>query len=314
MSPTINFISTVSSLLLWLQFSALASTYSLCARVAHLPDQTITLELVTGDKCTLVDSTRSHEGYFCFQLPENTTTGVYRILLGENPLLPPTNKPNSFDLIFNKENVRVRTNYLHPIDSMQVFSSEENRLWYTVLKRQKKYLQQRILLEKELAYYLKKDVKEHWIKTANDFNQLQLIHNLYLCEKIEKHPELLAAKIIGSYRLPLTDAFLSPEEQLRFFQANFFNTFDFKDEALINSEVYTDKAFSYLSSFNAPGISNEERQARYLPAVDTLLLHAAVNPKVYLMVKDFITKGFKALKMQEVIDHINEAQPIVQLP
>jgi hypothetical protein len=59
------------------------------------PNTQIILGNLQGDKFTPIDSTHSDDGVIKFQLPENLSNGMYRIILGQTTYAKVMNQPPS---------------------------------------------------------------------------------------------------------------------------------------------------------------------------------------------------------------------------
>ena len=110
------------------------------ATVERMPDQRIFLAALKGDKQTVIDSTASLNGAFSFKPDENILPGVYRILLGSSKKADYYGRETrSFDVIFDHEDVVLRTDFIDPVKAMKVVTSDENRIYYSFIHMRSAY-------------------------------------------------------------------------------------------------------------------------------------------------------------------------------
>jgi peroxiredoxin len=145
-----------------------------------------------------------------------------------------------------------------------------------------------------------------WESVVKNYNNLQLQRDEFITEMIIRNSELFAGKLIKMYREPFLDGHLSKEERREKFQKEYFNLLDFTDESLMNSPVYTDKVFHYLTSYNRPRYTKQLLEKEYIKAVDLVLANVNENEKVYEFILDYLVHGFEVLKMENVLNYISE--------
>jgi hypothetical protein len=120
----------------------LQAQYAIQVRVDSAQTRKAFLLDFVGMKNNLVDSAKiSQDGNFSFTLPATAHPGMYRIVVG----------PNSFwDIIFNREQIRMKTHAAAIQDSLRILESRENELFnrylqYMVTINRKGELLQRLL-------------------------------------------------------------------------------------------------------------------------------------------------------------------------
>lgn len=284
-----------------------AQSYDLVFEISNQEENTVVLGAVKGDDFIVMDSLQAASGLVKFTFDNDNHSGVYRINLGYTAYSRVMNKaPQTIDFIFNKEDIHIISDFKHPTDSLCVVESNENKLWYEVLRKKQEFDQQFNILEKELDHYwsMKDSVKA--FETSNEFNRLQMGHDIFLGQKMQQNSTLFVSKIISTYRQPIMDGFLSPTERKEAYQTEFFKTLDFSHEELINSTAYTDKIFEYLVTYNNPLYTKDQRIVAYKQALDLVLPQANQNKKVYAFIKSYLFHGFELLGMPEIIEYIRE--------
>lgn len=295
------------ALFLFISLQCWSQNYAVKFEIANQPATKIVLGWVKGDSFTAMDSLQTSGEQFQFTLTENNHAGVYRVILGKTPYARLMEQaPQQLDFIFNYENISIQTDFKTPFDSALVILSEENRLWYSVRRKHADYKNKHSLLQKEVDHFWNSnDTTSAWQK-SNDYNRLQMAHDIFLGQQTQQNASLLASKFFACYREPLTDAYLTPEERQQVYQQDFFKTVDFSHPELMYSTVYTDKVFEYLVSFNNPNYTQAERERVYKPAVDEIMKHIQKDEEVFIFLKNYLIHGFELLQMQSVVNYIND--------
>lgn len=279
--------------------------FSLHVKILNQPDNPVILESISGDNYTKLDSATVTNGEITFQFPDNSPTGVYRLVFGKTGYARVMNAdPQMLDFIFNNENVDIKTDFNDPTGSIEVVQSKENMVYFDFQKRLTEYQNAITLMEKELDIYWQKGNSGKASQLSNEFNMLQMEWDLHLVETMQQNKNLYATKLISLKRTPQKDGFLSPVERKETFRNDFLESVDFSDETLINSSALTDKLFEYLVLFNREDFTQEQRTKAYIKAVDEILSHSKVNLRINAFVKAYLIHGFEVLGTKEVVNHI----------
>jgi len=298
-------IISICLLLFGVSLQGKTQNFTLTAKITNQPDNPVVLGWIEGDNFTKTDSATVVNGQVQFSLPENAAPAVLRLVLGLTPYARVMNDdPQQLNLIFNNEDIEVALDFKDPVASLRVIRSNENRLWYDFMRRQNEYENALGLMEKEVDQLWQKTDSAKAIQTSNEFNRIQMDWDLRVAQIVQQNEGTFAARLISLKRKPMSDAFLSKEERKETLQSDFLNGIDFSDESLIHSSAYTDKIFDYLVLFNQPGLSEEQRSAAYIKAVDNVLSKTAGNPQVATFVKSYLIHGFEVLGMKDVQAHI----------
>ncbi len=242
-----------------------------------------------------------------FKFPPNYSPGMYRLVFGQTTYAKVMNAaPQQLDFIFNNENLIFETDFEAPQDSLLVILSEENRVWNEFQHKEKVYRKELLELEQEINYYKNKEQQNEAARKTVEFNLLQKEREAFISQMAEKYPNLLATEMIKMYREPFTDGNLTQQERKAVFHKEFFTPLDFTNETLINSSVYTDRIFYYLTSYNQPGMTKQQLENEYIKAVDVVLANTNRNQKVYEFILGYLVHGFEVLKMDKVLNYIAE--------
>ncbi|MDE7374557.1 MAG: hypothetical protein K2M86_04430, partial [Odoribacter sp.] len=156
--------------LLFCPFVTWAKDYQFKLHVKNLPSDSrpLLLRVYNGDLFVL-DSVPAVSGEdITFHIPENTRPGVLRTVLGlspgYSPMMPP--QPVALNLIFNRENIEIRTDYQNPQEGAEILASEENKLYFDFMKSDLVFYTKLGLLEQVVQNYPEED----------DFSQRALAH------------------------------------------------------------------------------------------------------------------------------------------
>jgi peroxiredoxin len=346
-------IYLIFSLLLYVQ--ATAQPYTLEVSIKNQPDSPVVIGAVRGEKFLPVDTldirevtggsvsnsnlgseggiqqvTSSHQlKKVEWQFPANVTPGMYRIIFGQTTYARVMGEsPQQLDFIFNNEKIILETDFKEPQESLVVVLSEENRVWFEFLKKEKELQNHLDLLEKEVDYFQTRvaaakssseavaeaDLQRFVLQSAekgNTFNQLQMERDRFISNIVTRNDGLYASRLIRLFREPLRDGFLSKQERMHIFQQEYFRHIGFSDESLIHSPVLTDKIFDFLVTCNQPGFNQQQREQAYMKAVDAVMSQinpmvpgSQLNNPVYEFILNYLVNGFERLNMENVLTYI----------
>ncbi len=313
---------------------AKAQYYSLQVVIQNQPDKPVVLGTVSGEEFTPLDTlslekngANSLTKMVRYEFPKDAVCGMYRLIFGQTTYaLVMDEPPQQLDFIFNNETIVFETDYNNPEGSLKISQSEENRVWFDFLKKEKVLREQFRQIEKSIDFHhsevsrLKSsslpsaEAESVLSGKANEFNQLQLEREGFIKKIVDENEKLLVSRFINLYREPFRDAFLNPAERLAHFQREYFTFVDFNDETLIYSSVLTDKIFDYLLTWNNPGLKREQREIAYIKAVNGLMSNLSpekgqINDKMKKFVLDYLKTGFNRLGMESIVTYISERYP-----
>ena len=292
---------------------AIGQSNLLDIKIKNQPQTQIMLGKVSGDKFTATDSAIAVNGFVQFRFPNNSPTGLYRLILGKTRVAEIMNEPpQQLDFIFNHENLVFETDFKAPDDSLKVIQSEENRVWFVFKKHEKEYKSQIRELEMEVNYFQTSAKPIEAAKRIVEYNRPQKEHDELINKTIENHPNLFAAKLIKMYREPFLDGTLSEQQRKDIFKTEFFTQLDFTDEALINTSIYTEKAFQYLMAYAQKGLTREQQEQEFVKAVEIILeaihpmtqSHRMNNSPAYEFILDYLVRGFEKMNLENVLKSI----------
>lgn len=249
-----------------------------------------------GDQNKIIDSVETdNKGYFQFGLEPSRATGLYRIILENN---------NFFDLIFNKENIRILTEASKLIESLEIISSKENNIYYGFLEKRGQTEYKIELLHPVVRFYPQEN--KFYPEARKEFVQIQNALQKYTDSIVAKYPEFYTTKIISMESKPALDPDLSPFEQKIYLRTHYFDNADFTDTSLLRSDVLSSKLIGYLSFFQNNSFTKDQLEESFIQAVDTILKKTRVNQLIYEFTLDYLIGGFNQYNFNKVLEYIAE--------
>jgi thiol-disulfide isomerase/thioredoxin len=273
-------------------------------QVAGLPGRKILLYELYGDRVTLIDSVMAEtDGSFEFLFPSSRHRGLYRIAMGR-PSRPGAYESHlqQFDLIWDGRGVAFETSYAAPVDSMHIVLSEENRIYYELLRQMDGYSRKISILTAALLHYPPDD--NFYRRLERQYRRVQNRRSNFIDNLIRRNRGTISSGIARFYRMPRLS---SPAEDagLAGLRKDFFTDRQFSDPVLLRTDLVPLTINRYLSLYREPGISNDEQQELMITAVDVIMEHAMANEAVYYFVIEYLTNNFLAMGgMDQVVDHI----------
>jgi hypothetical protein len=211
------------------------------------PADTLEVQLVTSDSPAEFSINTNNHTFktTTFTFTETCKPGMYRLVLGQTSYTKVMNEPpRQIEFIFNNENIVFETDFKAPVDSLKIAESEENRVWFGFLQKEKEYQKQLKEVEAEMDFYRTSAKSFETAKRIETYNQLQHERDNLIQRTVEKNHELFAARLIKMYREAFLDGNLPKEERTRILKDNYFKNLDFTDESLINSSGYTENVLN----------------------------------------------------------------------
>jgi peroxiredoxin len=247
-----------------------------------------------GEKTHITDSTISDTlGNMHFRLSANLAPGLYKVSWG---------KTGYVNLILNKEDVSFETWANTPSDSLKILRSKENSL-YKLLSARSRIKQSKLeLLMPLVDFYPVKDA--FYASAASEFEKTQKDGLAFLDSVSASNPGSYAVRMQRVLETPFISASLPTSSRMEFLKARFWDQVDFKDTALLRSNVFADKIISYLSVYQNNRLTQKQLEAEFIKAVTIALSAASVCPETYKFMLDYLVGGFDKYHFDEVIQYI----------
>lgn len=252
---------------------------------------------VSGEKATLLDSLLNEDnGVFYHNNPSMFFhRGMYRVGFDGN---------KKIDFIYDGKDIEFQTTAADPVGAAKVNRSESNELFFAFLKLNKDYKTKSELLQLILSRYPKDD--EFYTQAASRLAKLQTDYLTFVNDISQKNPGSFVARYIKSSQLPVVNAAVTQQEQLKYLRAHALNNIDFNEVELTYSDLYTNKSIEYLMYFSNPQLPKELLEKEFSSAVDSILERARINEFVYKHITEYLISGFRQFGFDVVLDYIVE--------
>jgi len=277
--------------------------FTITSHISGLPDSKIFLASIRGDAYKIIDTAYLKKGVCIFSISNKIQTGMLKIIPEASLKQESRNKTlNYIDIIFNNENVNLKSVYPFLQDSLGILESKENKIYYDYLKKTGTIQSKLDLIQPLLAQYPVND--EFYTSIVQKYNSLQNDKQNLIKQTTESNKGTYAAKLIAMQQSPYIDAHVPELQQQEFNKQHYFEKLDFSDERLINSNAYTHNIVQYLLLYRNPKLTQPELEKQFMLAVDTILAHVNQNDKVYDFILSYLMDGFEKFNMQAVQKHI----------
>ncbi|HCE56768.1 MAG TPA: hypothetical protein DER09_02965 [Prolixibacteraceae bacterium] len=296
----------------FIHFGLFAQNFSVEMQIQNQPSGIVIFGAVRGDDFIRIDSIQVSESTarVKFVFPENAHAGMYRIILGNTSYEKIMNKPpHQLDFIFDNENIVFEADFEATEEKLKIKQSKENIAWYSFRATDRELMEKISILESDVDKSRKTSDAVKINDLANQYNQMQMERDMFVVKASQESRGLFVSQVIKNQRLPMLDGYLSPEERLNAFKSDYFKVLDFSNPGLINSQVYTDNIFNYLTRYNSPFITQKQREAAYIKAVDFIMLNVKQNNEVRKFIKDYLLHGFEVLKLNSLVSYIEKKYP-----
>jgi thiol-disulfide isomerase/thioredoxin len=286
----------ISILGLLLIHAGLAQPYTLKIMVSDLPDKEVYLSAFYGEQTNIIDTAiPDNKGNILFKLKSEYNPGMYRVFL---------DKERFFDIIYNLENIEIKTDYNDIYQQLMVIYSKENEIYYDFLKKANAYRRKFDLLAPVVDYFPRTDsfyfeVRRKFILVQSDFlNYLQAI--------MDANPHAFVTKIIRQQKPLFYDPQLNEHDRKQYAIEHYFDNVKFNDPELLRTNLYTNLAIDYLSLFSNPNMTQDKLEEEFIKAVDQIMLQSMENSIVYEFIVDYLVGGFERFHFEKVLDYIAE--------
>ena len=276
---------------LFLTGSGFITAQKIKIAINSAPEKAVLLS-VEGEELWEIDSVKSQNGIFSFSL-NGKHNGFYALKFDES---------HKINFVYESENVLIKTDYNHLIDSLKVIHSSSNKLYYDFLNLNKSYKSKSELLLLVLSRYPEKD--DYYEATKKKLKQIQNNYLTFVKITSQTNPASFIARYIRSAQSPVIDGSLSNEKQLKYLKAHSLDNVDFNDADLIESDLFTNKSIEYLTYYHNQNLPKALLEKKFTKAVDSLLNKAKINEAVYQHIAEYLIKGFTQFGFETIVNYI----------
>ncbi len=263
--------------------------------VEDYEDTTLLLNQIYGDEVLTLDTIHQNRtDTFIYNIPYGTPKGVYRIIIDKEA-------NHSIDIVYNREDIAVKTHSANPREELQILKSLETRLYHRYQRaegyiRYKENVIDQMLQKFPAADPFYKEIEKKYIHLQRErYDSSEIIVNA--------HPETFMADIIKMNMIPVKNVSRRAEWQV-YQKRHFFDHTEFSDASLLRSQAIPNKILDFLSLYRNSGFTKAQQQKEFSKAVDTLIKYTQVNPEVFDFTINFLIDGFKRYEFNQLVAHI----------
>lgn len=282
-------------LLLMISVSLLGQKNNLKLEIENFPEKEVYLASFYGEKNNILDTAFPSNGKIIFPLKSEYYPGMYRIFLTKDVF---------FDIVYNKENIEIKTDYENLYEKLEVIQSNENKIYYDFLRKGNDYRMKFDLLAPVNDYFPQTDSFFYEARTKFLYVQAEFLE--YINNTIKKNPDAWASKIIRQKKPLYYNPSLDENGRKEYAIEHYFDNMDFTDVELIRSNVYTTIAIEYMSLFSNPNFTQDQLENEFIKAVDKIMYEAMDNSIVYEFIVEYLVTGFERFHFDKVLDYIAE--------
>ncbi len=302
------FIRMQKLLFLFLFFPLLCigKEYQVKLHVQNMPSESkpILLRIFNGNMYVVDSVPVVNQQTITFNVPESTDAGMLRAVLGSSPYAQFMNRqPTALDFLYTRENVEMTLDFNNPEASVEVIESDENRDYFSYMKKDNRYFMKLGSLEQVVTQYPDRDA--FYNMALNYYKEYQIERDKWIDSCYNSRPGSLAARILNTRRMPFTEGNLTPQERDSIYREQFLSRVEFTDTLLLNTNIYTDKLFQYINFFMNREAGPRENEAVIIKVLDRIEPQISVNEEIRNNLLQFLISGFEAMKMEEVLAHIS---------
>lgn len=245
------------------------------------------LHKIEGDNHIKTDSAICANNKLIFN--GNYESGMYYINQGMS----------AFSFLINEEEIKFSSDFASIAHHLKVIESKENRIWFKYLEKRNEVYQKLKMLKPITVWY---DQKSNFYKQAvSEYNKVQEDFLNFL-RTIPQ--ETMIYDYAWADVKPKLVANISFEDQKDDLKPLWFQYVNWENEALVNSDILTNKLKDFLGLYNQNGLSRKQLQEEFKVAVEQVLPFATANKKVGKFVVEFLLKEFERFALDEVIVHV----------
>jgi len=275
---------------------SLPAQYTIQVKVDSMPTKKAYLFDYMGLNRNMVDSAKaSPDGFFTFTLPANAHPGMYRIVVG----------PEQFwDIIFNKEQIRMRTHFSSIIDSLTVIESKENQLlnsymhFFLEIQRKAELLQRLAVLYPATDPFEQQVIRELQKVRASDPEKITR-------DIVEKYPDTYVSGFLRLEISPKVPAGIDPKDELKYVLDHFWDHVSFADTNQMYSPGLVNKVRTYFSLYQR-AYSPDNLEAALKKGLDKLMSAAAVNDVLFQFLLEDIAQWAERTEFDEFFTYLTE--------
>ncbi len=192
-----------------------------------------------GDESKLVETVKSDlNGAFIF-IMDDKSVGLYRVYLDNE---------ESFDIIYNNEDIEINTRVENPAYNMNIIKSQENTQLYDYIIENYIYDYKIDVLTQLAEIYpdgkFRKNAEKELLKEKKAKNK-------NIIKVINRDKDSFAGKYLGYLKDISFPSGYNEAERVQFLRKEYLKHFEFDDLTLINSNAYQTVVLNYFKLFKS---------------------------------------------------------------
>jgi len=256
--------------------------YSLKGVIGNYNRRDISICSQFGDESKLIEAVSTDQnGEFEFAYSDQPV-GLYRLYLDTQ---------DYFDLIFNKENIEIKTKIENPQYNMEIMQSDENTQLYSYIIAN--YISQYKIdiLSELLNIYPDGKFRN---KVESELSKELKHKNKNLEKVIKQDAESFAGRYLNSFREISIPSKFNDYEKSEYLKKNYLELYEFNDLSLLNSNAYTMIVLNYFKLFRS-----NDPEVYYTAGHEVLDYIFFEDPKIFNFIFEYILSGFESLGLDE---------------
>ena len=278
-----------------------AQPYIIQGSIEHSGQGMIYLASFYGDRFRIADSIETSTGSFLFLLSDEFPPGVCRLIFSDE--YGGIRSENRFvEFIYNREDISmgISINENGPIPVFE--NSTENRVYFEFMTFQLEYEEMLTRVYNQL--FPARPGGDRYDSTVKRYEELQHGRNSFMDSLTLLYPGLYATRIMNAFRAPVVRGSMTHPERIDTLKLHFFDVASIDDPDLLYAPVYTYRIVDYLSLYSVDTFSMEHQEAKFVEAVDQIMMNVSPLPELRSFVVEFMLEGFELLGMEQVLIHL----------
>jgi thiol-disulfide isomerase/thioredoxin len=269
-------------------------TNTLTLEIAGYEKDKLLWAALYGDDLNIIDTIRGSESKFEYQIPAGTLSGVYRLLFDEGE--------KQLDVVYHNEDIHVYTHYEAILNNLVIIKSDATRRYHRFMRARGYVNYKQRTLNDFLSRYPESD----------PFYEEARLQYLHLSEELNDSVDVIIAndrflaRLLANEKEPVPEKLLSDKEYDEFMKARFFAGKDYGDPLILRSQLFPEQLLSYLGYYRNPEFTEEQQEAAFATAVDSIIKYTRENPEVFDFTINYLIEGFKRFGFDELVNHIAE--------
>lgn len=263
---------------------------------AFMNGQVKLVEYYGHDRITVDSIMVDEEGRGVFIMNDSYSPGMYRIQTN--------NARGGIDIIYNNEDIDllIKGYFIH--DSVKVYKSKENKVFYSYIRAKNSYENRLSLLEPVVMYY--PEGEEFFSLAEKEYLKLEQEYTRYLDSLLNLEGISIAPTIIRWDQLPDLEPGEMDPDLRAYYRNHYFDNVSPDDTVMIRTPVLPVRIIDFLSLYVMPGISREMQEEEFMAGVDALMEWCSPNGSMQEVIINYLIDGFQIYGFEKVITHLVE--------